>query len=101
MVNIDTTGHRDGPHELTLAGVQNPQAFKKLVWAMKRHNATSFALPASMASLDRGNLNATDDANVASLLRDIRDELRQHNAVLQTLKTQPAPSSSPTTAAIV
>lgn len=78
---------------------------------MKRNNAISFTLPTAAASiLERGDAlsaaagTATGDGSddVASLLRDIRDELRQHNAVLQTLQAQqPEPSAPPATADIV
>lgn len=97
-VHIDTANSREGQHELTIDGLQNPQAFKKLVWAMKRQTA----VPAAMGMLDRvvnasGGLN-NDNGDVATLLRDIRDELREHNQVLQSLK---APAASAPSADLV
>lgn len=93
VVNINVLGRLDGQHEHTITGLQNPDAFKKLLWAMKRRNAT--------ASIDVANVMVAVDAaaagvssqDVAALLRDIRDELRQHNAVLQTLQAQQGASA--------
>lgn len=104
LINIDTAGSSDGRHELTITGLQNPQAFKKLIYAMKRNSAMSSAMPASVEVLDRGlDLNniASSDGDVTSLLRNIRDELRQHNELLQTLKPQTAASAPPASADIM
>ena len=95
-VHIDTasSGRDAGRHELNLVGLQNPQAFKKLVWAMKRQTTA----PGSQdMMLDRALGASGNDTNnsgdVAALLRDIRDELRQHNDVLRNLKVSAAPSA--------
>jgi hypothetical protein len=65
------------------------------VLAMKRQTIA----PASLESLDRG-LSNLQDPNVTQLLRDIRDELRQHNQMLQGIQSSgvhPRPSAPPTT----
>ena len=91
-VHIDTasSGSDSRQHELNIAGLQNPQEFKKLVWAMKRQ----MAVPSSLGMLDRtlgANTESKDD--VAALLRDIRDELRQNNEALRNLKAPPVASA--------
>ena len=93
-VHIDTasSGGDSRLHELNIVGLQNPQEFKKLVWAMKRQTA----VPSSLGMLDRVvGANHDNNGDVAALLRDIRDELRQNNEVLRNLKTA-AVSSAPT-----
>jgi hypothetical protein len=81
-VHIDTAART---RALNIAGLQNPEEFKKLVWAMKRQT-----VPCSLGMLDRvvGAINHDNNGDVAALLRDIRDELRQNNEVLRNLKTQ-------------
>jgi len=69
---------------------------------MKRQTA----VPASLGMLDRAvaasSNGSSNNEDVAGLLRDIRDELRQHNEVLQNLKqAPPVPSSSAPTADLV
>jgi hypothetical protein len=76
-VHVDTAssgGDKRG-HELTLYGLKDPDAFKRLVWAMKRlHYPTAHAV----SNQDRGGAmeNDQDAASTAVLLREIRDELR-------------------------
>lgn len=93
-VHVDTASSpQNGQHEVTIAGLQNPQAFKKLVWAMKRA-----ALPPQRNTLERGLEAAAENhgssEDVATLLRDIRDELRQHNDVLRNIRGSEGMSSS-------
>lgn len=95
VVTVDTAssgGGGEGPsHELSLAGLKEPQKFKKLVWAMKRASAQghnnqsaparlSFAPPAHSA-MDRGFSNEETNA----ILRDIRSELIELNANLKNM----------------
>lgn len=96
IVHVDTSNRTvKGEHELSIVGLKNPQAFHRLVWAMRRNSAA----PALSTILDRGaSLQAAAAAatnaaangsteDVATLLREIRDELRQHNTVLQSLQS--------------
>jgi len=70
-VNIDTASSgTDGRKELRLAGLKNPHGFKKLVWAMKRTQQSHIA-------------DSSTNDEVTSLLREIRDELRTNNQLLQ------------------
>jgi len=94
VVTVDTASSGgEGPaHELSLAGLKEPQKFKKLVWAMKRANAQggqgpnqssaplSFAPPAHSA-MDRGFSNEETNA----ILRDIRSELIELNANMKNM----------------
>eukprot|EP00985_Skeletonema_marinoi_P009641 scaffold4491_cov130-Skeletonema_marinoi.AAC.5 len=92
VVTVDTAssgggGGDVGPtHELSLAGLKEPQKFKQLVWAMKRAASAkggpmqssaplSFAPPLQSA-MDRGFSNEETNA----ILRDIRSELIELNA---------------------
>jgi hypothetical protein len=99
---VDTSSRTvKGEHELSIVGLKNPQAFHRLVWAMRR------SAPSMATILDRGtSLHAAAAAatsaaassggasgDVASLLREIRDELREHNAVLQTIQSSSQASS--------
>ena len=93
--------HTEGNHELVITGLKDPQAFKRMLFAMKRNYGVFFDMPPSVATLDRANFNAPEGSDVASLLREIRDELRQHNAVVQALQAPPAPSASPAKTDIV
>lgn len=96
-MNVDTasgarTGGEGGPtHELSLAGLKQPNEMKALVWAMKRHQAggggaimaqqqiptSSGEAPSMMAAMDRG------DGETNEILREIRDELRELNTHLR------------------
>lgn len=91
VVNIDTASSgNQGVKELRIAGLKDPQGFKKLVWAMKRvQNHGNGALPATHPptgapsafdmverQIEQGSGNSMSNEDVASLLRDIRDELR-------------------------
>jgi hypothetical protein len=102
QVHVDTASsspsQTSGQHDLTISGLQNPQAFKKLVWAMKRE--TNGRRPAPRGNvLDRGlaAVNDNDDNastdDVAALLRDIRDELRQHNEAVRAMRPNDTASS--------
>jgi hypothetical protein len=90
QVHVDTASsspsQNNCQHDLTIAGLHNPQAFKKLVWAMKRANNVVPSAPRGNTVLDRGLTAAETNPSsedVATLLRDIRDELRQHNEALR------------------
>jgi hypothetical protein len=104
QVHVDTASsspsQNNCQHDLTIAGLHNPQAFKKLVLAMKRANNVPSA-PRGNTVLDRG-LDAAEtnpsSEDVATLLRDIRDELRQHNEALRGMhQNNDAASSSTST----
>ena len=84
-VNIDTAssgGPEKGP-ELRIVGLKDPHGFKKLVWAMKR------AAPSGYGMNDRG-----DGTEMASLLREIRDELKENNELLRGMQQQQQTASS-------
>jgi hypothetical protein len=105
QVHVDTASsspsQTSGQHDLTISGLQNPQAFKKLVWAMKREANGRRPAPQSGNVLDRGlaavNAAGNDDNassdDVAALLRDIRDELRQHNEAVRAMRPNDTASS--------
>jgi len=102
IVNVDTASSgTNGQKELKIAGLKDPHAFKKLVWAMKRSRGVAPSMPAALEMVDRKG-GADVGGDVSSLLMDIRDELRQHNTLLQSMQTsdQPAPSA-PTDSEIV
>lgn len=97
VVNVDTASSgTEGRKELRIAGLKDPNGFKKLVWAMKRAQGSSSAAaigaPSALSMLARDDQSG--DANVASLLRDIRDELRQNNDLLQKMKASSSPAAS-------
>jgi len=96
IVNIDTASSgNNGQKELKIAGLKDPHAFKKLVWAMKRSRGGGVAsMPVALDMMDR---KGTDNADVSSLLMEIRDELRLHNTLLQSMKAA-EPSSSASSA---
>ena len=83
----------DKPGFLTIVGLEDPHAFRKLILAMKKNSATrqsstAAVLPVTMAErIDRGLAGDAGSEEVAGVLREIRDELRQHNKLLQTLKS--------------
>ena len=89
VVHVDTASSGVNPktggmdHELALAGLKEPDKFKKLVWAMKRaqgYTGKGSGSAAAALTMDRGFSN--DETN--SILREIRTELRQLNANLKT-----------------
>ena len=112
VVNIDTPdfqsneGQQKQQHFLSIVGLENAAAFHRLVWAMRQRTTANMNIPRSIqqivdrgavlqasvastvteATIDTSNVNNTD---VANLLRDIRDELRQHNAMLQSIQSSP------------
>lgn len=91
IINVDTAssgGVGEGGqqrHELKLAGLKDPHSFKKLVWAMKRSQQQGIRAPTMNAFMtDRGAVAAGgNNEDVALLLREIRDELRQNNSLLR------------------
>jgi TAZ zinc finger len=89
-VNIDTASSGHGRHELQITGLKDPHAFKKLVWAMKRSRGNGIAsVSAAVEMVER----KSDNADISSLLREIRDELREHNTLLQSITATATPSS--------
>jgi hypothetical protein len=105
VVNIDTASSgNQGIKELRISGLENPEGFKKLVWAIKRAQSggrafSSASRPAPDAldmverqiGQDTGNLSNED---VASLLRDIRDELRATRQAMGAGEIVAPPASS-------
>jgi hypothetical protein len=90
-VNVDTASSgNEGRKELKIAGLKDPHSFKKLVWAMKRNQGMGLPLPnrapASLAMADRHLQQGGSDEDVACILKDIRDELRQHNDLLHKMR---------------
>lgn len=96
IVHVDTSNRTvKGEHELSIVGLKNPQAFHRLVWAMRR-SAPSMATildrgtalnVAAAAATSAASISGNASGDVATLLREIRDELRQHNTVLQTIQS--------------
>ena len=90
-VNVDTASSgMEGKKELRLAGLKDAHSFKRLVWAMKRAQGGNQLNPrilqqATLAS-DDAETASNSDENVSTLLREIRDELRQNNGPLRGLK---------------
>ena len=88
-VNIDTasSGGPGNHKELKISGLKDPVGFKKLVWAMKRHNnGLSQHQPILAESMHRGNEDngkpdqtspTQEGESISLLLREIRDELRE------------------------
>jgi hypothetical protein len=90
-VHLKTASSDRNRNELDIQGLKDPHSFKKLVWAMKRvttGGATS-SLPEALTIVDRGS--NTDE--VATLLREIRDELRQQKEGRVTAATGMTPSA--------
>ena len=87
-VHVDTasSGGPEHRHELKLSGLKDPIGFKRLVWAMKRHNragadagtgtGTGTGSGVAAQAMDRGGMGGEPES-VALLLREIRDELRE------------------------
>ena len=95
VVNVDiASSGQDGKKELRLAGLKDPHSFKRLVWAMKR--AQQGAAPSSMSMTARSSTSESE-TEVASLLREIRDELRANNELLQASKVPHIGNSADTT----
>lgn len=85
MVETPNRGVNDSG-TFALPGLKNPEGFRRLVMALKGKTGTSAAVPATIAEvMDRAVADGGNTENVATLLREIRDELRQHNEVLQGL----------------
>jgi hypothetical protein len=103
VVNVDTASSgTEGRKELRIAGLKDPHSFKKLVWAMKRSQSRggmAFAqgAPSALQMADRPLQQGGANEDVVTLLRDIRDELRQNND--QMLKFRPPAASSTQAAA--
>lgn len=106
-VNVDTASSGQGVRELKIAGLKDPHGFKKLVWAMKRaqggvgnnHGDKLTRVPQALEMLERKGENH----DVSMLLREIRDELRQHNTLLKSIHpgSTPTASSEPSESKIV
>jgi hypothetical protein len=94
-VNVDTasSGSQEHRHQLRITGLKDPYKFKKLVWAMKRANgnggigSSNWKVPV-VTSLEMTERKVDgNEESVATLLRDIRSELRQNNELLQSMKS--------------
>ena len=85
-VNIDTASSNSMKHELQIIGLKNPHEFKKLVWAMKRARGNS-----SPRAMEMEERCGSGNSQISNLLREIRDELRANNALLQAVKVQEVP----------
>lgn len=90
-VNIDTasSGSDGKRHELQISGLRDPHAFKELVWQMKRMRdvGASESAGRAVSALEMVDRDTTrNDGDVSMLLREIRDELRQKNALLQSIQ---------------
>jgi hypothetical protein len=96
VVNIDTASSGQGRHELQISGLNDARRFKRLVWAMKRARGMTAAAPAALEMMSRGGDTDSSAYEMASLLREIRDELRQNNNLLMTLKPMNPPTEEPT-----
>jgi len=96
IVNIDTASSSQERHELQISGIFEPYKFKKLVWAMKRQQQQQQGLPATTATIPQAlemvgrsvttNTNDNSNGDVISLLREIRDELRENNEAIKAIK---------------
>jgi len=96
IVNIDTASSSQEKHELQINGLYEPYKFKKLVWAMKRQqqqqqgiSTTTANVPEALEMVGRSvaaNTNANNNGEMISLLREIRDELRENNEAIKTMK---------------
>lgn len=91
-VNIDTASSNQERHELKIQGMIEPYKFKKLVWAMKRQtrgDTNSNSMPSALEMIERaGGASNNSNEEVTSLLREIRDELRQNNAAIVAMNSQ-------------
>jgi hypothetical protein len=89
-VRVDTASSNKEHHELVLAGLKDPHSFKKLVWAMKRaQNQANQPFSLEMARALPSIINNTNDnsgEHVTTLLKEIRDELRQNNEALRAMQ---------------
>ena len=85
-VRIDTASSGNGNRELVPAGLKDPHSFQKLVWAMKRNSGRNHAPKEEPAASQVGFQNGNESNTIATLLTEIRDELRNNNATLQTFK---------------
>ena len=88
-VNVDTASSgMEGKKELRLAGLKDSHSFKRLVWAMKRAQGGNHLNPRILqqATLASDDAETASNENVSTLLREIRDELRQNNGPLRGLK---------------
>jgi hypothetical protein len=130
-VHVDTASSERSQHELTVVGLKDPVAFKRLVWAMKRHYhpgrpdpmatasssssaAAGRSIESSVASNNSNNNNNNNNAAmeraltslasastdsdpnvVATLLREIRDELRHNNDAIRGLSVNSRDGSAP------
>lgn len=100
VVNVDTasSGSEGNRHELCISGLKEPHKFKALVWAMKRapQVATYASLPLPTAaattslqqmelpSLSKSPSTSSQSSNsVTTLLKSIRNELRENNELLR------------------
>lgn len=96
-VIVDTASSSGTKHDLAISGLKDPHAFKQLVWAMKRARRTAdTSVPPATSSMlmERGTTTSSqqqgsssaDAAGVATLLQEIRDELRANNTLLRNMQ---------------
>lgn len=101
-VHVDTASSDQSRHELTISGLKNPHAFKRMVWAMKReYHPLAARIPTAVQLIGRNSAEvaasaSSDSENVATLLREIRDELRANNEHLQSIKGDQKQPPNPT-----
>ena len=119
IVNVDTasSGSEGNRHELCFSGLKEPHKFKALVWAMKRSphvatygtrplpTATAIATTSSLQQLELPALSKSPSTssqssnNVTTLLKSIRNELRENNELLRKMynhDTQAPPTENDT-----
>lgn len=105
-MNVDTasSGGNGKLHELQIGGLKDPHKFKALVWAMKRQrdnnlgggktNSGYKAPPVIMEMVERAQQESGDancgEGEVITLMKDIRDELRENNELLRMIHDSPA-----------
>jgi len=87
VIDTGSSGSERNRHELELQGIKNPTSFKNLVWAVKRNSRLLTALSPTTATLvgQQEQMSSSPGLweGVDGLLREIRDELRENNALLR------------------
>jgi hypothetical protein len=71
---------------LVLAGLKDPYSLKKLVWAMKRNSSRNHTPHEEPGGGQVAFQSCSESETIATLLTEIRDELRNNHATLQALK---------------
>jgi len=103
IVNILTTVKIDlQTNQFCIVGLRNPRAFLRLLWAMKHNHAVQvgalMGAPILQQTVYDAVISQTNDTaattsttggdpiEVTNLLREIRDELREHNTLYQSIR---------------